>query len=238
MPKLWFLGQTQDCRFYQKMSVPDMMDTIFSKFGVTYTSKLQNTYTARDYTVQFNKSYLNFVQRMLEDEGIFYFFTHDESSHTLILADGNTAFQPISQPSVKLDQTGQGFGTMNAWDKTDSTAIGSVRVDDYRMETDALAPGAITGTETTVLAASAASQRTHYTWPAVRGTTQDAQARAKWRMLAAEAAAQTLNGSGQLLHFVSGGKFSLTNDPVNGGASSDYIIHSVSYQAGELLGRQ
>jgi type VI secretion system secreted protein VgrG len=233
VPKLWFLGQTQDCRFYQKMSVPDILEAILGKFGVTYSSKLQNTYTARDYTVQFNESYLNFFQRMLEDEGIFYFFTHDSSSHTLILADSNTAFQALSQPSVILDQTGQGLGTMNAWDKTDSTAVGSFRVDDYHMETDDLAPGAITGTETTVLAASAASQRTHYTWPAIRGTTQDAKTRAKWRMLAAEAAAQTLNGSGQLLHFVSGGKFSLTNDPINGGSSGDYVIHSVSYQAGD-----
>ena len=86
VPKLWFLGQTQDCRFYQKMSVPDILEAILGKFGVTYSSKLQNTYTARDYTVQFNESYLNFFQRMLEDEGIFYFFTHDSSSHTLILA--------------------------------------------------------------------------------------------------------------------------------------------------------
>ncbi|GLR65667.1 type VI secretion protein [Acidocella aquatica] len=233
VPKLWFLGQTQDCRFYQKMTVPDIMAVIFGKFNVTYTSKLQNTYTARDYTVQFNESYLDFVQRMLEDEGIFYFFTHDASGHTLILADSNTAFQPITLPSVILDQTGQGFGTMNTWEQTDSTAIGSVRVDDYRMDTNSLAPGAITGTETTVLKASAANQRTHYTWPAVRGTTQDAQARAKWRMLAAEAAAQTLSGSGQMPHFISGGKFSLTNDPLNNGDPSDYIIHSVSYQVSD-----
>ena len=233
VPKLWFLGQTQDCRFYHKMTVPDIVAVIFGKFNLTYTSKLQNTYTARDYTVQFNESYLDFVQRMLEDEGIFYFFTHDSSSHTLILADSNTAFQRLTQPAVILDETGQGFGTMNTWEKTDSTAIGTVRVDDYRMDTHPLTPGAITGTETTVLKASAASQRTHYTWPAVRATTQDAQARAKWRMLAAEAAAQTLTGSGQMPHFIAGGKFSLTNDPLNNGDSSDYIIHSVSYQVSD-----
>ncbi len=233
VPKLWFLGQTQDCRFYQKMSVSDIVEDIFGKFSVSYTSKLQNSYKKRDYTVQFNESYLDFVQRMLEDEGIFYFFTHDSSSHTLILADGNTAFQPINQPSIMLDHTGHGSGTMNTWEKTDSTAIGSVRVDDYHMETDNLAPGAITGSETTVLKASAASQRTHYTWPAIRNTTQDAQTRAKWRMLAAEAAAQILNGSGQITDFVSGGKFSLTNDPINGGNSTDYVIHSVSYQVSD-----
>ena len=233
VPKLWFLGQTQDCRFFQQMTVPDIVEAILGKFGVVYSSKLQGSYTARDYTVQFNKSYLHFVQRILEDEGIFYFFTHGNGSHTMVLADRNTAFQAVSTSSVTLDESAGGFGVLYSWHHENSTALGVVRVDDYNPATGEPVPSGITGSETTILQASAASQRTHFTWPAVRGTTADAQTRAKWRMLAAEAAAQSFIGDGSVLGFVAGGKFTLANDPTNNGAAVDYVIRSVSYQVSD-----
>ena len=233
VPKLWFLGQTQDCRFFQKMAVPDIVAAIFNEFGVTSTSKLQNSYKARDYVVQFNESYLDFVQRILEDAGIFYFFTHEENSHTLILADSNAAFPSIPLPSVLLDNTAQGFGTLASWEQQDTTAIGSIRLDDYNPETDSLTPGAISGTEQTVFFTSAASQRRHYHWPAGRSDTALTKKLAERRMLATEAAAKTMSGSGELLHFVAGGTFSLANDPLNGGAATNYVITSVSYTASD-----
>ena len=233
VPKLWFLGQTQDCRFFQQMTVPDIVEAILGKFGVTYSSKLQGSYTARDYTVQFNESYLHFVQRILEDEGIFYFFTHENGSHTMVLADQNTAFQAVSTTAVNLDESAGGFGVLYSWHQENSTALGVVRVDDYNPATGEPVPSGVTDSETTVLKASAASQRTHFTWPAVRGTTADAKTRAKWRMLAAEAAAQTFVGDGSVLNFVAGGKFTLANDPTNGGSSTDYVIRSVSCQVSD-----
>jgi type VI secretion system secreted protein VgrG len=233
VPKLWFLEQTQDCRFFQQMTVPAIVEEILGKFSVTYSSKLQGSYTARDYTVQFNESYLHFVQRILEDEGIFYFFTHDSSSHTMVLADQNTAFQAVSTSAVNLDESAGGFGVLYSWHQENSTALGVVRVDDYNPATGEPVPSGVTDSETTVLKASAASQRTHFTWPAVRGTTADAKTRAKWRMLAAEAAAQTFVGNGSVLDFVAGGKFTLANDPTNGGGSVDYVIRSVSYQVSD-----
>jgi type VI secretion system secreted protein VgrG len=233
VPKLWFLGQTQDCRFFQQMTVPAIVEAILGKFSVTYSSKLQGTYTARDYAVQFNESYLHFLQRLLEDEGIFYFFTHADGSHTMVLADQNTAFQAVTTPTVKLDQSAGGFGVLYSWHQEDSTALGVVRVDDYNPTTGTPVPSGVTGSETTLLKASAASQRWHYTWPAVRGTTADTQTRANWRMLAAEAAAQTFIGTGSVLDFVAGGKFTLSNDPTNSAGSTDYVIRSVAYQVSD-----
>jgi type VI secretion system secreted protein VgrG len=233
VPKLWFLGQTQDCRFFQQMTVPDIVQNILGKFSVTYSSMLQGSYTTRDYTVQFNESYLHFLQRILEDEGIFYFFTHADGSHTMVLADQNTAFQAVTTPTVNLDESAGGFGVLYSWHREDSTALGVVRVDDYNPQTGTPVPSGVTGNETTILEASAASQRTHYTWPAVRGTTTDTQTRAKWRMLAGEAAAQTFTGSGSVLDFVAGGTFTLSNDPTNSGGSTDYVIRSVAYQVSD-----
>ena len=230
VPKLWFLGQTQDCRFYQKMTVPDIVEQILGNFNITYSSKLQGSYTARDYTVQFNESYLHFIiQRILEDEGIFYFFSHAENAHTMVLADQNTAFQPINQASISLDEQTAGFGALNTWHLQDSTAIGKIRLDDYNPETGIPVPGAVTGAETTVLKASAASQRSQYAWPAVRGTTSDAASRAKWHMQAAEGASHLFGGEGKMLDFTVGGKFTIQNDPLR---NRHRICHSLRRLSG------
>lgn len=228
VPKLWFLGQTKDCRFYQQQSVLDIVKYVLGKFSVTFSDKTTGSFPARDYVVQFNESYLHFIQRLMEDAGIFYFFTHTQSAHTMVLANANTAFTDVSQPQISLDETNAGFGVLNSWHRMDHTATGDVRIDDYNPVTDQLQPGSVSGTEATVLKASAASQRTHYAWPAVRGTTGDAKTLAKTHMLAAEAGAELYTGSGQVTDLFAGGKFTLVNDPTTGSAT-EYVIQSLSY---------
>jgi type VI secretion system secreted protein VgrG len=92
-PWLWFLSTTTDCRIFQNLSVPDIIAQIFAKYPVaSYTFKLNETHAPREYCVQYNETDLNFVQRLLEDEGIFYFFEHKDGEHKLILADNKEAY--------------------------------------------------------------------------------------------------------------------------------------------------
>ncbi|AZO09376.1 MULTISPECIES: type VI secretion system tip protein TssI/VgrG [unclassified Mesorhizobium] len=87
-PWLWFLGNTTDCRIFQNMTVVEIVEKIFSKYGIAkFEKRLQGSYPSREYCVQYDESDLDFVQRLLEHEGIFYFFEHDEGKHTLILCD-------------------------------------------------------------------------------------------------------------------------------------------------------
>jgi type VI secretion system secreted protein VgrG len=230
VPKLWFLGQTRDVRYYQKKTIPDIVKEILADFSVTISDRLTKTYAQRDYIVMFNESYLAFIQRLLELEGIFYFFIQDADGHTMVLADSNTAFADIAHPSVDMDETHSGFGCISSWHQEDRTAIGMVRTDDYNPETDEPVPGAITGSETTVLKASGAASRKHYAWPAVHDSTPLAGNHARTRMLAAEAAASMFTGHGEVLDFVAGGKFTLNHDPAG---ISNYVIHSVSYHVSD-----
>ncbi len=235
VPKLWFLGQTSDCRFYYSKTVPQIVSDILSVYNVPFKNKLQGSYSTRDYTVMFNESYLHFVQRLLEDEGIFYFFEFADGAHTMILGDTNTVFQPINNPELVLQDPGAVWLGVSTIERIDSTALGLVMVDDYNPETDALSLGALRGTETANIEGlslpSDFASRTHYSWPAVRATTSDAQARAKWRIQAAEAASQMYRGTGGSVDFYAGGTFTLTNDPI--GVNS-YVIHTVSYQFTDL----
>ncbi|TPN85025.1 type VI secretion system tip protein VgrG [Mesorhizobium sp. CU2] len=87
-PWLWFLGHTTDCRIFQNMTAVEIVEKIFTKYGIAKCEKrLQGSYPQREYCVQYDESDLDFVQRLLEHEGIFYFFEHDEGKHTLILCD-------------------------------------------------------------------------------------------------------------------------------------------------------
>jgi type VI secretion system secreted protein VgrG len=97
VPWLWFLHQFHDCRIFQNKSVPDIIEKVFKDRGFTdYDNKIQGTYEPRDYCVQYRETDFNFVSRLMEEEGIFYFFQQDESKHTLVLADTASSFAPCT----------------------------------------------------------------------------------------------------------------------------------------------
>ncbi|RWP01786.1 type VI secretion system tip protein TssI/VgrG [Mesorhizobium sp.] len=94
-PWLWFLGTTTDCRIFQNMSVIEIVEEVFSKYSTAkFEKRLQGSYPPREYCVQYDESDLDFVQRLLEHEGILYFFEHDEGKHTLVLADAMSKLKP------------------------------------------------------------------------------------------------------------------------------------------------
>ena len=92
-PWLWFLTTTTDCRIFQAMSVPDIIGEIFSKYPVaSYTFKLNEEHPQRDYCVQYNESDLTFVQRLCEDDGIFFYFEHGKGEHKLVFCDDGRSY--------------------------------------------------------------------------------------------------------------------------------------------------
>ncbi|MFK0689364.1 type VI secretion system Vgr family protein [Mesorhizobium sp. IMUNJ 23033] len=94
-PWFWFLGNTTDCRIFQKKSVPDIVKEVFNESGIAdFNLRLQGSYPPREYCVQYDETDLDFVQRLLEHEGILYFFEHDEGKHTLVLTDAMSKLKP------------------------------------------------------------------------------------------------------------------------------------------------
>ena len=87
-PWLWFLTRTSDCRIYQQMKVPDIVKEIFRDHSFTdFEDKLNNSYREWEYCVQYRETDFNFVSRLLEQEGIYYYFRHEAGKHTLVLCD-------------------------------------------------------------------------------------------------------------------------------------------------------
>ena len=95
-PWLWLLTQTTDCRIFQNKSVVDIIKEVFSKAGFNdFETKLIETYKPIEYCVQYRETHFEFVCRLMERFGIYYFFKHDESKHTMVLADAKNSHQPI-----------------------------------------------------------------------------------------------------------------------------------------------
>jgi len=92
VPWLWFLTRTSDCRIFQEKSAPDIIEEVFKGHGFNdYKPKLTGTYAKREYCVQYRETDFNFVSRLMEQEGIYYYFEHENGKHTLILADSTSA---------------------------------------------------------------------------------------------------------------------------------------------------
>lgn len=96
VPQFWLTTRTAQSRIFQQMSVPDILKKVLAGLKVSY--KLEGTFEKRDYCVQYRETDFNFVCRLMEEEGIYYFFTHTKDAHELVIA--NTAASHPDVPGV------------------------------------------------------------------------------------------------------------------------------------------
>jgi type VI secretion system secreted protein VgrG len=95
VPWTWFLSLITDCRIFENKTVREIIEQIFKDQGFQdYEFGLSGSYSPREYCVQYRETSLDFVSRLMEEEGIFYFFRHTTEKHTLIICDSQSAFAP------------------------------------------------------------------------------------------------------------------------------------------------
>ena len=85
VPHVWLLTQKSQSKIFQQISVPDILRKVFDGFQVKY--ELQRTYEPRNYCVQYRETDFEFASRLMEEEGIFYFFLHSDGIHEMVIAD-------------------------------------------------------------------------------------------------------------------------------------------------------
>ncbi|RDH42117.1 type VI secretion system tip protein TssI/VgrG [Zooshikella ganghwensis] len=138
IPKLWYLTKRTDCRIFQALTIPEIIKQVLEVAEFIekddFIQKLTGNYQPHDYIVQYNETDFNFISRLLEQEGIFYFFEHQVDSHCLVLSDHNAAFGPIEGESVEFHgKTGlvPDYEVVDELYYTCQRTIGKVELDDY-----------------------------------------------------------------------------------------------------------
>jgi len=96
VPWLWFLTRTSDCRIFQDMTVPEIVKEVFRGHGFTdFEDLATGKYPKREYCVQYDETDFHFVSRLMEQEAIFYYFTHANGKHTLVMASASSTHDPV-----------------------------------------------------------------------------------------------------------------------------------------------
>jgi len=141
-PWLWLLTRSADCRIFQEMSVPDIVKEVCSTYGgqaVLDISGLTGDYAALSYCVQYRETDFDFVCRLLEEAGIYFYFTHTADSHTMVLADAYTSHTLIDGYGAlkfAIGQSNRGVveESVSSWTAHGEIQASSVILNDYNYE--------------------------------------------------------------------------------------------------------
>jgi type VI secretion system secreted protein VgrG len=138
VPWMWMLTRTSDCRIFQEMTVPDIIAKIFQEHKLDFKNRLHGNFTPREYCVQYRETDFNFVSRLMEEEGIFYFFEHEATTHTLVIADDPSEFKTaphqgdVSYKSLIGEETHR--DVLTVWSVGQEVRPGRYAVNDFNFK--------------------------------------------------------------------------------------------------------
>ncbi|MGI9067393.1 MAG: type VI secretion system Vgr family protein [Pyrinomonadaceae bacterium] len=136
VPQFWFLTKTARSRIFQHLSVPEILKKVFE--GLDVTLEIQGTFHPRDFCVQYRESDFNFASRLMEEEGIFYFFKHTAGGHTMVVANSPDSHPNLENPSsIIYEELGGGVREeerINSWEKKQELRTGKYTLWDHCFE--------------------------------------------------------------------------------------------------------
>ncbi len=234
VPWFWLLTRTADSRIFQELSIPDIVEKIFSDHGFSdYKFRLHGSYEPRNYAVQYRETDFNFVSRLLEEEGIFYFFEHEENKHTLVLADSPAEHKPCpTQESARYRLTGGVWGEedmISGLEVMKEIRAGKYSLSDFNFE--------IPNTDLEVTADSkrklGPGEREIYDYPGEYPKRNQGDRLVNIRMEEEEARITTIHGAGNCRAFTSGYRFRLLDyfrDDMN---EKEFVLVRVKHGANQ-----
>ena len=231
VPKLWFLTRSADCRIFQNKKVPDIVKEVLKERGI---SEIEDTLTASypqwEYCVQYRETDFNFISRLMEQEGIHYYFKHAQGQHTLVLADGNSSHPTFpGYADVSFHQEGVGvvhIQGIKQWAMTQEVQAGKYVLNDYNFQKPK-----------TSLLGNAQVQRQNveanhelYDYPGEYDEVQDADSYSRTRIEEVQSDFETAEGSGDVRGLAVGFKTKINGLP-RSDQMDDYLIVSTITRA-------
>lgn len=238
VPDLWFLTRTANCKIFQDKTAKEIIEAVLKDFGVEnvkFNLQKEGDLPKINFCVQYRETAFNFISRLMERFGIFYFFEHEDGRHTLNIVDGNTGCVEATDRSIYHDHLGH-MDSPHVRNWTHSYEFrSSVFVQNDLNFTDANQGGSQEEKEDSVLAFPAGPRDKYeiYDYPGGYDISQDGKTLARTRMKQEEAPHDVVEGAGNVNAFYAGAKFKLQDHFFESELGGAYILTAVNHFASD-----
>jgi len=232
-PWFWFLTRTADCRIFQNKTVPDIIKEVFRDKGfIDFKDTLSGNYRVWENCVQYRETDFNFVSRLMEQEGIYYYFEHEDGKHTLVLSE-----------SISSHQTVSGYEEVPYYPRGESGHREDDHISDWSVN-QIIQPGVYAlkafdfKKPKAKLEAKSSMLREHdqadfeiYDYPGEYDEISDGETYARARMDELQAQYEEVQGQGSVAGLMTGCLFKLTNY-AREDQNREYLVTSAKYSLG------
>jgi len=210
-PWLWLLTRTSDCRIFQNLTIPQIIKQVFRDLGFSdFEDALSRPYREWEYCVQYRETSFDFVSRLMEQEGIYYFFRHEQGRHVLVLADAYGAHANVpgyaSVPYYPKNEQQRERDHIYDWHLAQQVQPGSLELNDY----DFQRPGARIDVRSAMPRPHTAGDYPLYDYPGTYVQSEDGEHYARTRIEALQTLHEQVELAGNARGLGSGHLFSLT----------------------------
>lgn len=239
-PWIWLLTRSANIRIYQEKTAVEIIKAVLGEYTGTVKDELQGTYGQRKYCVQYRETDFNFISRLMEEEGISYFFRHAEDKHELVLVDAASGHQPLTNfaqiPFADDPEYTYGEPVIAQWRVRHEIQSGKFTLNDYNFETPSTSLKSTTAVTTH---AHAEAKHEVYDYPGLYAEKAKGDARAVIRLAEADGRHLRCTGHANTPGLAAGFKFTLVQHP-QAQQNGDYIVLSTQvemnqagYEAGD-----
>lgn len=237
-PWLWFLNHHSDNRVFQELSVPDIIKQVFQEHGGPVKDSLTGNHPVREYCVQYGESDFNFMSRLMEEEGIYYYFEHTNGKHELVLVDADSSHGPFAGYDTILyyppgDDSAHKEDHISHWESRFQVDSGTAIAQSYNYE----APSTDLEGRSTIDRAHDLSKGELYEYGKLYDTAAKGEAAAKTRIEERQSSHHVVTGGGNVRGVCSGYTFDLERMPLED-QNGKYLITGTDFefQNNELTG--
>ncbi len=228
-PWLWLLSRTSDCRIFQNLSIPQIIKQVFRDLGFSdFEDALSRPYREWEYCVQYRETSFDFVSRLMEQEGIYYFFRHEKDRHVLVLADAYGAHSSVpgyaSVPYYPRDEQQRERDHIFDWHLAQEVQSGSLELNDY----DFQRPSARIDVRSAMPRPHTAGDYPLYDYPGTYVQSSDGEHYAQTRIEALQSLHERIELSGNTRGLGVGNLFSLTGFSRQD-QNREYLIVGIRY---------
>jgi type VI secretion system secreted protein VgrG len=235
VPWLWFLTKRSNCRIFQQKTVIEIAEAIFGEAGFQdfETSGVTGSYPAYEYCVQWDESDFDFLSRLFEEEGIFYFFRFEANRHVLVLADSTAAYTDSAIAELEYVSHDPGTGQLSAWEHRFEFVSGKWGHTDY----DFKAPTTSLLKEIdTVLTLPNAAKFHRFEYPGRYTVASHGESKVRARMEAEEAQHSVVEGAGGCPALSLGVKFKLKHTRCELDDGKTFVVTALQHSASQTGG--